>query len=57
MNRKIIIAIWLVTFGVSVGSFTHKLFCGHFDMERLNTILLIGLLIMQQKQLMDMEEL
>jgi hypothetical protein len=57
MNRKIIIAIWLVTFGVSVGSFAHKLFCGHFDMERLNTILLIGFLIILQKQLMDMEEL
>jgi len=57
MNRKIIIVIWLVTFGVSVGSFVHKLFCGHFDMERLNTIFLIGLVIMQHKQLMDMEEL
>jgi len=55
MNRKITIAIWLVTFGVSIGSFAHKLFCGHFDTERLTVIFLIGVVIMQHKQLMDME--
>ncbi len=57
INRKAITAMWLVGFGISLSSFVRSLLFGYFDVERLNTTLLIGVIVMQHKQLIDLEKL